>query len=103
MPFPLQPGRAYTETWRFTPITKLDALVRVRVSGGGVLEEQKFEFGLNGASRRTQVRRLKAVAPKEPLDIQGLAIVEYDMQDAQAELQKAFGIDTSIYADQIGK
>lgn len=103
IPFPIPPGRSYIETWQFTPITRLDGPVRMRISGGGLANEQKFEFSMKGASRRMQVRRLQAVAPKEAIDVKGLAVVEYDMKDAQSELQKAFGIDTSIYADQVGK
>lgn len=103
IPLPLPPGRSYTETWQFTPITRLDGPVRMRISGGGLAQEQKFEWSAKGASRRMQVRRLKAIAPKEAIDAKGLAIVEYDMKDAQSELQKAFSIDTSIYADQVGK
>ncbi len=102
-PFPVPPGRPYTEIWQFTPLTRLDGPVRMRISGGGLPQEQKFEFSMKGASSKTQTRRLKAVAPKEALDVKGLAIIEYDMQDAKSEMQKAFGIDTTLYADQISQ
>ena len=103
IPFPLTPGRSYTETWQFTPITGLDGAVRMRISGGGLAQEQKFQWSAKGASRRTQIRRIPAIAPKEAIDVKGLAVVEYDMQDAQSEMQKTFGIDTSLYTDQVGK
>ncbi len=103
IPFPVPPGRGYVETWQFTPITRLDGPVRMRISGGGLAQDQKFEWSTKGASRRTQFRRIPAVAPKEAIDVKGLAIVEYDMQDAQSALQKTFGVDTTIYADQVGR
>ena len=103
IPFPVPPGRSYIETWQFTPITRLDGPVSMRISGGGFAKEQKFEWSMKGASQRTQFKRIPAMAPKEAIDVKGLATVEYDMKDAQSELQKAFSIDTTIYADQVGK
>ena len=103
IPFPIPPGRGYTETWQFTPITHLDGPVRMRISGGGLAQEQKFQWSAKGASRRTQIRRIPAIAPIKATDVKGLAVVEYEMKDAQSEMQKAFGIDTTIFADQIGK
>ena len=103
IPFPLPPGRDYVERWQFTPLTDLDGPVYLSISGGGLQQGQKFEFKSRPGARRTMTRSLKAIAPKEALDVKGLAVVNYEMKDAQSEFEKAFGIDTTIYADQVGQ
>ncbi len=103
IPLPLPPGSAYAEIWQFTPLADLDGPVRISVSGGGLPQSTKFVFSSKGKRRNMQTLKLSGVAPKQAMDVKGLAVIEYDMQDAQSDMQRAFGIDTTIYADQIGQ
>jgi len=102
LPFPLPLGKPYGEVWRLLPLTRLDAPVTVTVRGAGFEKPQTFSFAANrkfSAIRQSmfgQTVVLKAVAPENPAAVQGMAVIEYPMDDAEHEFQKQFGLDISI-------
>jgi len=119
IPFPLTPGQPYEETWQFAPLTKLDGPVRITLEGAGFSKPVDMTFPSRGqfkgrdlitATKKWNARRgagetvtVKAMAPKVPMSVPGVAIFDYEMKDADNEFQKRFGLDITIEKDQFGQ
>ncbi len=119
IPFPLTLGQPYEEVWQFAPLADLDGPVRITLEGAGFEKPVQMSFPSKGqftardlisatkkwsAPRRAgETITVKAMAPKEAMDIPGVAIFEYNMQGAENEFQKRFGLEITIEKDQFGQ
>lgn len=114
IPFPLIPGQPYEEVWQFSPLAKLDGPVRITLEGGGFEKPVHISFptktkfsakNLTAAMKPLagQTIVLKAKAPAKAVTTPGVAIIEYDMKDADSKFQTRFGLDTTIEQDMFGK
>ena len=95
-PFPLPLGKIYKEEWRFTPLTQLDGPVRMTLEGGGLSKPVYRDFGFDAQPGETQSTVFKVRAPQKPIQIEGVATFEYDMQNVDDESFKFFGFDRTI-------
>lgn len=76
IPWPVDLGHPYTETWEVLPLTKLVAPLGVRLEGGNL--PQPVDLSFKGLSRKSvQSRSVTLTAPDKALDVAGRAILTY--------------------------
>ena len=95
-PSPFEAGRPFEQVWEFHPLKDLDGPVRVYISGGGLTNATEFVFASKGGNSGPESFVVKGVAPEAGQTIDGLAVIIYDMKDAQSEYFQKFGVDTSV-------
>jgi hypothetical protein len=97
VPVPLPPG-PFTETWEFLALARLDAPVKVTMTGAGLADPVRHSFGVAGRRPSGKVERfvLEGKTPAGAASVPGAVEFTYDMKDADNDLARAFRVDRTI-------